>query len=54
MGEDLSEYKGIYGYPIGVTEPRMPLYEYPDYDFELTNKITNLDLSEIVEPVTHQ
>ena len=52
IGEDISDYKGIYGYSIGVTEPRMPLYEYPDYEFEITDTITNLDLSEIVEAAT--
>jgi lysine 2,3-aminomutase len=49
IGENIADYKGIYGYSIGVTEPRMPLFEYPDYDFELTDEITNLDLSEIAE-----
>jgi lysine 2,3-aminomutase len=44
IGENIADYQGIYGYSIGVTEPRMPLYDYPDYDFEVTSEITNLDL----------
>ncbi len=44
IGEDVSEYEGLYGYSIGETEPRLPLYEYPDFDFEVTEEITNLEL----------
>jgi lysine 2,3-aminomutase len=51
IGENIADYRGIFGYSIGVTEPRMPLYEYPDYDFELTDEVTNLDLNAISEPV---
>jgi lysine 2,3-aminomutase len=47
MGEEVSEYQDVFGYSIGITEPRMPLYEYPDYDFDVTEEITNLDLSEV-------
>lgn len=46
MGEDISEYEGIYGYSIGETEPRMPIYEYPDFDFETTDRYTNLEIDE--------
>jgi len=42
LGEVITDHDGIYGYSIGITEPRMPLYEYPDYDFGLTGEITNL------------
>lgn len=44
IGEDISEYRGIYGYSIGETEPRLSLYEYPEYDYQLTEEITNLEL----------
>ena len=44
MGEDIEEYKDIYGYSIGETEARMPLYEYPDYDFMITEEMTNLEI----------
>ena len=46
MGEDPSEYRNVYGYSIGETEPRLPLYDYPDYDFAVTDAYTNLELPE--------
>lgn len=42
MGESITEYESIWGYSIGETEPRMSLYDYPEYDFEVTNEYTNL------------
>ncbi len=44
MGEDITDYESIWGYSIGETEPRMPLYEYPDYEFKITKEYTNLEL----------
>lgn len=44
MGEDIAEYESIFGYSIGETEPRMPIYEYPEYEFEITGSLTNLDI----------
>ncbi len=44
MGEELDEYAGLYGYSLGETEPRMPLYQYPPYDFEVTEELTHLEL----------
>jgi len=41
FGEDISEYESIWGYSMGETEPRMSIYEYPDFDFDLTEEITN-------------
>ncbi len=41
MGEDAGDYDSIWGYSIGETEPRMSIYEYPDFDFGLTSKLTN-------------
>jgi lysine 2,3-aminomutase len=43
-GENLEEYEGVYGYSIGETEPRMPIYEYPEYEFQVTGKYSNLVL----------
>ncbi len=43
IGEKAEDYENIYGYSIGETEPRMPIYEYPEYDFELTGEMTNLE-----------
>jgi lysine 2,3-aminomutase len=44
LGENISEYEGLYGFSLGETESRIPVYEYPDYDFEVTEKITNLQI----------
>jgi len=52
LGEDISEYASCYGYSMGQTEPRMPLYEYPEYDYELTEEITNFELPDAGQPVS--
>jgi lysine 2,3-aminomutase len=44
IGETLDEYAGVYGYSLGQTEPRMPVFEYPPYEFEVTKNLTNLSL----------
>jgi len=44
MGEDPDEYASIWGYSIGETEPRMVLFEYPEYKFKTTKRISNLEL----------
>jgi len=49
MGEDISEYRDLYGYSIGETEKRMSLYEYPEYSFNVTKEMTNLEIPDIVE-----
>ncbi len=46
MGEDKSEYLSIYGYSIGETEPLQRIYQYPEYDFKVTDSYTNLELNE--------
>ncbi|WP_457553929.1 hypothetical protein [Desulfobacula sp.] len=43
MGEDVLEYSSIYGYSLSETESRNQIFEYPDYDYDVTNKITNID-----------
>jgi lysine 2,3-aminomutase len=44
LGEDTAEYGSLFGYSMGETEPRLPLYEYPEYDYQVTDTFTNLDL----------
>ena len=44
MGEDVREYISIWNYFEGVTELRFSIYEYPDYPFDVTEKMTNLEL----------
>jgi lysine 2,3-aminomutase len=44
IGENKLEYNGVYGYSIGETEARMPLYEYPDPGISITKELTNLEV----------
>jgi len=50
MGENLEDYQSIYGYSIGETENRVPIYDYPDYDYESTEEMTNLGEISNVRP----
>jgi lysine 2,3-aminomutase len=42
MGEDVEDYRNIFGYSLGETEHRFSVYEYPEYDFKITDDVTNL------------
>lgn len=42
IGEDIAEYESIWGYSIGETEARSPLYGYPDFDYQLSPEYTHL------------
>ena len=44
LGEDKEEYDGLYGYSLGQTEHRIPVYDYPVYKFKATEAVTNLQL----------
>ncbi|MCG6189179.1 KamA family radical SAM protein [Maribellus maritimus] len=44
MGEKRKDYERIYGYSIGQTEPRMPMYEYPEYSYIVTKEFSNLEV----------
>ena len=44
MGEDADDYASIWNYTHGETEPRFGLYEYPDFPFGVTGRVSNLDL----------
>ena len=44
IGEDLDNYKTIWGYSSSETESRMPVYQYPEYDFKITTELTNFQL----------
>ncbi len=44
LGDNPAEYESIWGYSLGETEPRVPLYDYPDYEFEVTEEISNLEI----------
>ncbi len=42
MGENVREYRSIWNYCEGTTEPRFSLYEYPASQFRVTEEVTNL------------
>ena len=44
MGEDIADYQSLWGYSLGETEPRLSIYEYPDYNFKTTKEMTNLQI----------
>jgi lysine 2,3-aminomutase len=44
IGEDTDEYKTIWGYSISESEARIPVYQYPEYQFQTTTELTNLQL----------
>ena len=44
MGEDPEDYATIWSYTEGKTEPRFGLYEYPEFDFRITDKMSNLEI----------
>jgi len=44
LGENREDYKGLYGYSLGQTEQRHPLYEYPDYGDQITEEMSNLQI----------
>ena len=44
LGEERSDYEGLYGYSLGQTEHRVPVYDYPEYAYEATEALTNLEL----------
>jgi lysine 2,3-aminomutase len=46
MGENLNDYRSLWRYCEGKTEPRFSLYEYPAYPFRITGEMTNLQLTE--------
>jgi lysine 2,3-aminomutase len=50
IGEELGEYESVYGYSMGHTEPRMPIFEYPPYEFRVTEELTNFMLPELEQP----
>ncbi len=47
IGENILDYKGIYGYSIGSSEPLVSIFSYPSYPFKVTEKMTNIQFDEI-------
>jgi lysine 2,3-aminomutase len=44
MGEDPEDYAGLYGYSVGQTESRVPVYDYPEYAYSPTGEFSNLEI----------
>lgn len=44
MGENMTEYVNVWGYSIGETETRMPIFDYPELPYEHTPEFTNLEV----------
>ncbi|MEA1877331.1 MAG: KamA family protein [Bacteroidota bacterium] len=44
IGEDKEDYSSIWSYSMGETEPRVPLYDYPEYNYTVTEQFTNLGI----------
>ncbi len=44
LGEDPDEYAGLYGYSVGQTEDRVPVYDYPEFSYSLTEEFSNLEV----------
>ncbi|MDR1004295.1 MAG: KamA family protein [Prevotellaceae bacterium] len=44
MGENAEEYGSIWYYTRGVTEPRIGMYQYPEFPFRITDRMSNLQL----------
>lgn len=44
LGEDPKEYDGLFGYSIGQTEPRVPIYEYPEYSYTVTKELSSIEI----------
>ena len=43
MGENPLDYSTIWGYSLSETADRMPVFQYPDYDFNTTVELTNYE-----------
>ncbi len=40
MGEDRTNYEGLYGYSLGQTEHRIPIYDFPETDYQITEELS--------------
>lgn len=46
MGEDPEDYVSLWNYTKGETEPRFSLYEYPEFEFQTTERMSNLQVED--------
>lgn len=45
LGENIDEYSSIWSYGEGVTEPRFSIYDYPAYSYQITERVSNLEIN---------
>jgi len=50
VGEDVMEYKTIWGYSSSETEVRASIYQYPDYNYPVVEHLTNFYLESAQVP----
>jgi len=43
MGENPLDYSTIWGYSQSQTADRMPVFQYPDFEFDITKELTNYE-----------
>ena len=43
-GENIDEYVSIFGFSIGETEERHSVFEYPEYNFDICEEMTNIEI----------
>lgn len=44
MGENIEDYASIWQYTKGDTEPRFKTFEYPSYNFQITDRLSNIEI----------
>jgi lysine 2,3-aminomutase len=42
FGENIADYETIWGYSIGETEQRVPIFDYPDFSYKVSKDFTNI------------
>lgn len=45
LKENLRDYTSLWGYTRGSTAPRFPLYEYPEFDYKVTEHYNHIQLT---------
>lgn len=46
MGEDTNDYSTLWYCTIGSTEPAFKVYDYPEYPFSTTDRMTNIEINQ--------
>ena len=49
MGENVEDYANIWNYVEGKTEPQFEIYKYPSFNFNTTDELSNLGVTNYIE-----